>query len=186
MQAQAVALDVSMARAKVTGAERREFRRDMRDFRRISAAYDSLLEVKEKRVKSQSEHQAALGQAKMQYELAIDKYFLKYDGSPVLESVRRLEDKVRINTVLSASALIALGFAIMAKQHPAAQEHIQVLMDYFKNNAIGRVGSALLIAIGVVTMGLAIPLEQFFSGTPVNTFDFSISYAVESKEWDKK
>ena len=168
-----------MVSIAVTRSERRAFRSDMREFRKISAAHTSLLKVKEKYVKSQSEHQAALGQAKLQYELAADKFYLKYDESPVMKSVRKQDQKISKVAMLVFVASLALAVRLFLKGQPGPQE--KDIMEFFQHNAALRVGSMLSAVVGFASLFLMIPLEERFSGRPSSTFD-DISYKVEIKK----
>ncbi|MFA5930135.1 MAG: hypothetical protein WC861_04600 [Candidatus Micrarchaeia archaeon] len=159
-----------MVRVRVTGFERRQFRSDMRDFRKISAAYTSLKGADASKVKSPSECQAALGQAKLQYDLALDKYFLKYGSGPVLENVRNYRRKVTNMGALAVVASFALATYLFIKGNPVSQENIQVFMDYFKNHAIERIGSVMSLAVMMASLVLTMPLENAFSEKPVETF----------------
>jgi hypothetical protein len=111
-----------MVNVRVTRAERKVFRSDMREFRKISAAYTSLLKVKPGKVQSPAEHQAEVGQAKAQYDSAAKKFYTTYSESQVLKSVRKQDQKIRNVAMLVFVASIALAVRLFLKGQPGPQE----------------------------------------------------------------
>ena len=171
-----------MVRVRVTRDERRQFRNDMKEYRQISAAYTSLLDVKVKDVKSPAEHQAALGQSKLQDEQTAEKFYLIYNKRPVVESVLNHEQKIRNRGVLAFVVSVALTAYLFKKGAPVSQESIQ---EFFQHNVLQRAGSVLSVTIAFVSLFLIMPLEARFSGRPSETFR-SISHEVEKQKREKE
>ncbi len=169
---------------KVTKSERREFRDNMRMYRGLSAAYSTLL--KEKGVKNPAERQAALGQAKLHYELKADELFFKYKDSAVLKSVENFDWKVSSLGMLTGLVSIWLGAYLFMKGFPANQKlNIKEFMDFFKRNAVESISSILLPLTGATILFLTVPLEGFFSGKPMQTFS-DIKNHIERRKFESE
>gem|GEM_PF-3075322 len=172
-----------VVRIKVTGSERKRFRRDMGEYRKLSAAYTALL--REKDVKSPSERQAALAQAKQQYEQAASAFYFTYNESPVLNSVWGQDKKIQGWSALVILTSFSLAVYLFMKGHPASQENIKEIMDFFRHHTIERAGSAILTAVGLANLFLLMPLENFFSNKPHHTF-CEIDYKVNMRKYEKE
>ena len=148
-------------RVKVTRDERRQFRSDMKDFRKLSAAYTALL--KEKDVKNLADRQAAIGQAKMQYEHRAEELSTKYKDSPVAQSVDRLDTKLRGRAALAFIFLVGLGSYLLFKDKPIPNEQINSITEFFQHSLLARGGGMASIALGMLSIVLMLPLEQILS-----------------------
>jgi len=173
-----------MVKVKVTSAERKVFRNDMKEFRKLSAAYTSLMKD-EKGAKNMAERQAAAGQARLQYEHKAEELNTKYAGSPVAESVDRLDTKLRGRAVLAFVSLVGLGAYLLFKDKPIPNEQIKSITEFFQHSLLARGGGMASIALGMLSILLMMPLESVFSEKPSSTFR-EIRYHVERKKLESE